>query len=150
MVSSGLGSRVVDGLAWTAPRRLVVALAGLVAAGLGYKFGAGPAFDALFSLPIAGRCVVAAILIAPVGFFMGWFFPTGLRVADARFSRLVPWAIAINGFASVIGSLCTFFLGIALGFGGVFGIALALYAVAVAGYLPLARAAASPQGSTGS
>lgn len=139
MVSSGLGSRFVDGLSWPAPRRLLVALAGLVAAGLGYRLGAASAFDALFSLPIPGRCVVAAILIAPVGFFMGWFFPTGLRVAGVTSSRLVPWAIAINGFASVIGSLCTFFLGIALGFGGVFAIAMALYVVAVVGYLPLAR-----------
>jgi hypothetical protein len=141
MVASGLGSRFADGLSWGAPRRLVVALVGLVAAGTSYRFGAGPAFDALFCLPIPGRCLVAAAMIAPVGFFMGWFFPTGLRVAGVSFSRLVPWAIAINGFASVIGSLCTFFLGIALGFGGVFAIAMALYAVAVASYLPLARAA---------
>jgi hypothetical protein len=141
MIASGLGSRFADGRAWGAPRRLLAALAGLIVAGTAYRFGAGPAFDVLFWLPIPGRCVVAALLIAPVGFFMGWFFPTGLRVAGVSFSRLVPWAIAINGFASVIGSLCTFFLGIALGFGGVFAIAMALYAVAVASYLPLARAA---------
>jgi hypothetical protein len=81
---------------------------------------------------------------------MGWFFPTGLRVAGAGFPRLVPWAIAINGFASVVGSLCTFFLGVALGFGGVFAVALALYAVAAAAFLPLARAAAPSAGATGS
>ena len=150
MVASGLGSRFADGLSWTPQRRLVAALVGLIVTGLGYRFGAGPAFDALFSLPIPGRCLVAALLIAPVGFFMGWFFPTGLRIADTSFSRLVPWAIAINGFASVLGSLCTFFLGLAFGFGGVFAIAIALYTLAVASYLPIARAPAATPVATGS
>jgi hypothetical protein len=49
-----------------------------------------------------------------------------------------------------VGSLCAFFLGIALGFGGVFAVALALYAVAVVGYLPLARGAASTRGAMAS
>ncbi|MBW2278051.1 MAG: hypothetical protein JRF63_11190, partial [Deltaproteobacteria bacterium] len=139
LISSGLGSRVSDLVAWSATRRILTALTGLVLVGLCYHFGAGPLFDALFSWPTWARCVAAAVAIAPAGFCMGWFFPVGLRVAGDRFAGLVPWAIAVNGFASVIGSLLTFFLGVAIGFGGVFTVALGLYLLAALVYLPLTR-----------
>jgi len=146
LVSSGLGSRVSDLVGWSATRRILTALGGLAAVGLGYHFGASPLFDALFGWPSWARCAAAAVAIAPAGFCMGWFFPVGLRVAADRFAGLVPWAIAVNGFASVIGSLLTFFLGVAIGFSGVFTVALGLYLLAVLVYLPLAR---KPTGSTG-
>jgi spermidine synthase len=138
LVSSGLGSWLSDRMTWSPLRRIGTALIGLVAVGVVYHFGAGPLFDALFGLPVWARCSAAAIAIAPAGFFMGWFFPAGLRLAGARYSRLVPWAIAINGFAAVIGSLATFYLGVALGFTGVFAAALACYVIAVLVFLPLA------------
>jgi hypothetical protein len=139
LVSSGIGSRASDRVGWSPARRILTALIGLVAVGVIYYFGAGPLFDALFGWPAWARCAAAAVAIAPAGFFMGWFFPVGLRVAGDRFEGLVPWAIAINGFASVIGSLLTFFLGVVIGFGGVFTMALGLYLLATLVYLPLAR-----------
>jgi spermidine synthase len=139
LVSSGLGSRVSDRVGWSPTRRILGALLGLLLVGAGYHLGAGRLFDALFGWPTWARCAAAAAAIAPAGFCMGWFFPVGLRVAAGRFDRLVPWAIAINGFASVIGSLLTFFLGLAIGFGGVFTVALALYVLATASMLPFAR-----------
>ncbi|MFW5740034.1 MAG: hypothetical protein ACOC1F_06675, partial [Myxococcota bacterium] len=102
--------------------------------------GAGPLFDALFVLPAWGRWVAAALALAPGGFFAGWFFPVGLRVVGARSEALVPWAIAVNGFASVLGSLATLSLGVSFGFGTVFVIGLASYVVGVAVMLPVARA----------
>jgi len=149
LVSSGLGSRVSDRVDWSPARRILTALGGLLLVGLGYLLGAGPLFDALFGWPAWARCAAAAVAIAPAGFCMGWFFPVGLRVAGDRFAGLVPWAIAVNGFASVIGSLLTFFLGVALGFTGVFAAALGLYVLATAAYLPLARRASSTPGDAG-
>jgi hypothetical protein len=146
LVASGLGSRASDLVSWSPVRKITTALLGLLAIGLAYNFGAGPLFDALFGLPTWARCAAAAIAIAPAGFCMGWFFPVGLRVAGAHTPRLVPWAIAINGFASVIGSLATFFLGVAIGFGGVFATAMVGYVIAAVVCLPLARRAAGAAG----
>jgi len=139
LVSSGLGSLFSGRLRGAPVRTLLVALLGVLAFGMAYRFGAPAAFDALFPLPVWGRCACAAVIIAPVGFFMGWLFPTGLAITGARLPGLLPWAIAVNAFASVIGSLATFFLGIGFGFSGVFVVALAGYCVAVAAFLPTAR-----------
>ncbi len=60
-----------------------------------------PTIAALFGgmvLPI--RVIVAAVLIAPLGFFMGMPFPK----AGKRVGELIDWGFAVNGTASVIGS----------------------------------------------
>ena len=56
-------------------------------------------------LPAAGRYVLAAAVIAPLGFLMGLPMPMGLtRLAavGAGQDALIPWAWGINGFASVL------------------------------------------------
>jgi spermidine synthase len=146
LISSGIGSRCSDLFGWPFRRRILVALGGLMAVSIIYRLAVGPLFDSLYGLPVFVRCVIAALTIAPAGFFMGWFFPTGLRIAGAQSESLVPWGIAVNGFASVIGSLATLFLGIMFGLTGVFLVALGLYLVAIAALLPLARAIDSREG----
>ncbi len=139
LISSGIGARVSDIVSWHPTRSVLFALGGLVLISVVYRLCAGPLFDALFGQPVWVRCSLAAITLAPAGFFMGWFFPVGLRVAGANSSSLVPWAIAVNGFASVIGSLATLFLGVFVGLTGVFIIALLCYVAGVIIYLPIIR-----------
>ncbi len=139
LISSGIGARVSDIVSWHPGRSLRFALGGLVVISVAYRFGAGPLFDSLFGQPVWIRCILAAITLAPAGFFMGWFFPVGLRAAGANSSSLVPWGIAINGFASVIGSLATLFLGVFVGLTGVFIIALLCYVTGVLVFLPIIR-----------
>jgi len=138
LVSSGIGARVSDLVTWPRWRRLLLAIAGMVGVGIFYRFAAAGVFDALFGLPVWGRCVAAAVLLAPAGFFAGWFFPVGLGLVAIKSKVLVPWAIAVNGFASVLGSLATLSLGVSFGFKAVFTIAVAGYAIGVAVLLPLA------------
>lgn len=59
------------------------------------------------SLPLSqgGRIGLVFLLLSPTGFIMGWFMPMGLGPLSARDPRLVPWAWAVNGAASVLGSL---------------------------------------------
>jgi hypothetical protein len=54
---------------------------------------------ALSSLPVAARIAVTALLIAPLGFFMGMPFPRGVL----RVGALVDWGFAVNGLGSVLG-----------------------------------------------
>ncbi len=139
LVSAAVGARVADFVSWPMHKRALFALAGLLALSAAHKLGAGPLFDLLFGLPLWARCIVAALTIAPSGFFVGWFFPLGLRAAKSFGNALVPWAIAVNGLASVIGSLSTWLLLVLLGFSGVFLIALLLYTVAAASLFGLRR-----------
>lgn len=82
------------------------------------------------ALPDAARIPIAIALIAPLALFMGMPFPLGLAETEAADARLVPWAWAVNGCASVIGAVLATLLAIHVGFTFVIAIALALYAVA--------------------
>jgi hypothetical protein len=68
--------------------------------------------DALATLPMWGRMAASALLIAPLGFFMGMPFPKG----TGRVGELVDWAFAVNGTASVLGSASVLLLAFNYGF----------------------------------
>jgi MFS family permease len=90
--------------------------------------------DALQGWPLAGRVVIAFLMLAPLGICLGAFMPLGLgavsRLTD--FSRqYVAWGWAVNGFASVVGAVLTTILAMAFGFRVVLFVALVVYGVAV-------------------
>ncbi|MGZ8255503.1 MAG: spermidine synthase, partial [Burkholderiaceae bacterium] len=87
-------------------------------------------FENAVALPDALKIVISAALIAPLAFFMGMPFPMGLARAEAGDARLVPWAWATNGCASVTGAVLATLLAIHFGFTAVVVAALVLYAVA--------------------
>lgn len=128
LLSSGVGSYVSDRTGCSAQRRLAIGLMMLLAVGIAYAAGVDALLASMLGLPDAARFATAALVLAPVGFAAGWFFPTGLRVAGLVSPSLVPWAIAVNAFASVTGSLATLFVSIGFGFRAVLVLALALYA----------------------
>jgi len=81
-----------------------------------------------FALPI--RVFMAVLLVAPLGVLLGTPFPTGLRIVGKEAAPLVPWAWAVNGFFTVIGSVAAMILGMVLGFTAVFVVAAGCYALA--------------------
>ncbi len=74
-----------------------------------------PLLTALVSLPLAGRVVVAALLLMPAGFLMGTAFPSGLRLASLVSKDCLQWAWAMNAATSVFGSLAAVFISIHMG-----------------------------------
>ena len=72
------------------------------------------------------RIVIAAMLIFPLGFFMGMPFPKGaLRVGE-----LIDWGFAVNGTASVLGSVLVLMIAFAWGFSIALLFAALIYSVA--------------------
>jgi len=94
--------------------------------------------DALLSMPLFARCAIAAIVLFPLGFLLGTPFPSGLRLFEGD-SDQVPLIWALNGTASVVGTLAAAVLAKAFGFSAVLGIGAAIY-VAAAGLLSKSRA----------
>ena len=82
-----------------------------------------------FAFP--SRVALSILLVAPVGVMLGIPFPTGLRLVGKAASPLVPWAWAVNGFFTVIGSVGAMILGMILGFTAVLIIAAGCYAAAL-------------------
>lgn len=66
------------------------------------------------------RIVAAALMIAPLGFFMGMPFPLGMKLALSDAEDLAPWFWGVNGaasvWASVLASLISMEMGISISF----------------------------------
>ncbi len=73
--------------------------------------------DRAIGLPLALRLVLAAALMLPAGVLMGVPLPSAVRLlAERRSEILVPWAWAINGVFSVVGSTLAVFVAMNWGF----------------------------------
>jgi hypothetical protein len=122
LVSSGVGSRFAGRVgARTAFSSIVVWL-------LLDVFVLRHVTGALAFMPISGRVAVTALLIAPLGFFMGMPFPKGALVVG----ELVDWGFAVNGAASVLGATLVILVAFTYGFTVALLSAAALYLAAFA------------------
>jgi hypothetical protein len=92
-------------------------------------------FYALGGLSLGPRILVTAVLIAPLGFFMGMPFPRGA----SRVGELVDWGFAVNGAASVLGATAILLVAFTFGFSVALLCGAALYLVAL-GLLSAGRA----------
>jgi hypothetical protein len=93
------------------------------------------AFDriaaASLSWPLLARGATASVVSIAIGLPLGSVFPTVIASAGAHDDGLVAWAWAVNGAASVIGSILAVVAALAIGFTGVGFLAAACYLIAV-------------------
>ncbi|MBN2171464.1 MAG: hypothetical protein JW819_09125 [Candidatus Krumholzibacteriota bacterium] len=120
LVTSGIGSRfaprVPDGVAFPA-----IAVWLLLDVTLFRRLVGG-----LTEPGLAARILITALLVAPVGFFMGMPFPKGAR----RVGALIDWGFAVNGVASVIGATAILLVAFAHGFTAALLVGAVLYLLA--------------------
>jgi hypothetical protein len=117
-----LGSRFLADRIW--PPLGLMTLAVLA---LAYPLLIPSLFQATFGLPLAGRIVVTALALAPLGSLMGTPFPQGLAVAHQNSPGLLPWIWAVNGCASVVSAVLAPMVAISLGFQAVMLIGAGAY-----------------------
>lgn len=115
LLFAGLGSLSVRPA--TRPgRRLAWLAIAVPAAIVGVWWVATHGLGGLLHWPFWARVGVAVALIAPVALVLGMAFPTGVRVLEHRAPALVPWAWAVNGFTTVLGSTLAVLLAMETGF----------------------------------
>jgi len=133
LVFSGLGSlssrRFIRG-AWENPLRRLIPFALIVAISLIYLGVIGRIFSFLSGLPIAGRIIASLVFLAPLAFFMGMPFPSGLQDVSDNSPGLVPWCWGVNGCASVLSTVLATTIAMSFGFAVVVVIASVLYLMA--------------------
>ena len=134
LVSSGIGSYVSE-LSGKRPEVKIALATGMVILSLSVLRWVAPVlFELCWEAGLGQvlRCVVASILIVPMGFALGWFFPSGLKAVQVYLPdpRVLPWAISINGFASVLGSIAALPISVFFGFNTLAAFALAGYLLA--------------------
>jgi hypothetical protein len=132
LLFAGLGSRVAARFQAAGRSRRAVGLAAAAIAGLAllYVLGLPPIFRQWMGLADSVKIGLSVLLIAPLAFAMGMPFPLGLSRLAERSPALIPWAWALNGFASVVGAVLATLLAIHWGFTAVVIVAVALYLTA--------------------
>jgi SAM-dependent methyltransferase len=141
LVFTGAGSYLADRIESVSHQKLCYCLLAVVGVVVVTELILPSLLALALGLPLFTRVGVAVIAVAPLGLALGVPFPTGLRLVRQQVPQLVPWAWAVNGFFTVIGSIGAMILGMILGFTAVFFIAAACYA---AGLLAIRMTAKRP------
>jgi predicted membrane-bound spermidine synthase len=127
LVASGIGSFYSTKL--FPNKKIVFIIIGVYAVTLGLL---NPVlFKAFASYALSLRIIISVILIFPLGFFMGIPFPTGLGLINEEQKKFIPLAWGVNGFFSVIGTVCAMILAMTLGFKFVFILSAVIYILAM-------------------
>ncbi len=74
------------------------------------------------------KIIVSIVIIAPIAFLMGMPFPLGIRIIN---KRLIPWAWAVNGSASVLSSIIAVIIALSFGYISVLILAGILYVLGI-------------------
>ncbi|MBW2477640.1 MAG: hypothetical protein JRE63_10005 [Deltaproteobacteria bacterium] len=105
LVCSGFGALLSTRLPAQRLRSMLpLLLLALVLLSLWYVYGLPDLLAPWLGLPIAGRCLVAGLLLAPLGLLMGMPLPLGMRLFHQT-NRSVPWSWGINSATSVLGAI---------------------------------------------
>ena len=106
LFSSGLGSffskRILGQSLKRNLKRSLILCAGLIVL---YLVLLPFLYESLIGTGLALKIIMTFLVIFPLGFLMGFPFPTGVRLLDQEDKRLIPWAWATNAFSSVVNSI---------------------------------------------
>ncbi len=129
LLSSGLGSLSAQKYRSRPTRLIRTVVGGLILIGLLELIVIPTLAGAVGSLQYPARCGLAFGAILPLGYLMGFPMPTGLARLDRAAPATIPWAWAINGFASVMAAPTAIAIGMSVGYTTAGGVALAVYVV---------------------
>ena len=149
LISSGIGSFTCGSLdlsriARTATLRLVGLLLVLALIGIATP----PIVRSLAGASTPLRVIVALVLLAPAGFFMGMAFPMLMLIATARHPNASAWFWGINGGASICASVLAVMISTSWGISAAWWSGVACYILATAMILRAARSAQTSPANT--
>ena len=89
--------------------------------------------NSFISLSLIFKILLTVLIIAPLGFIMGFPFPLGMRAIK---KELIPWAWGVNGSASVLSPILAILLALFIGYNFVLFIAGLIYLIGVIFIIP--------------
>ena len=131
LVGVGMGSMYSGRLATERlGKRMAIVCLSIVAMLLIYTFALPLIFNQLLGLELAIRLLVTVVLLVPLGFLMGFPFPSGLRLLkEIKMENHIPWMWGINGVSSVLGSAMAMVIAMSLGLTQVLLVATGCYLI---------------------
>jgi len=128
LLSSGLGSLISN--KFTNPKKAIfVGLIGILLGTLISMVLLKYIGVFIIGLPFWLRITISLALIGLNGLFMGFMFPSGIRLLSEA-EESIPWMYSINSIFSVTGSYSAIILSILFGFDYVLFIVIGLYIIA--------------------
>ena len=131
LLGAGLGSAASEKLGIGVRTRWTVPFVGVIALGTAILLLYPWAANLALALPLGGRVFVAALMIFPLGFFLGMPFPLGILAIANQPRGAIAWAWGMNGLFTVVGGLASVVISLFRGFNFAISVALVLYAVAM-------------------
>ena len=128
---SGLGSYFSGRLKCWSRRPLIFILLLICAVTVVYAVSLPILLHELLGQDLAVRIVIAFLTIIPIAFLMGMPFPLGISLTNERYPALIPWTWAVNGCASVLGSILPVIIALSAGFSTVLLLGGVIYLAAV-------------------
>jgi spermidine synthase len=116
LIFSGLGSFVSGRIGWRKERIIFFSVLSIFVILLIYTGILGPIVSHFLKEDKITRVTLSLILLAPLSFFMGMPFPSGLKKIEKDYPGFIPWAWGINGGASVLASILCIIVAMWLGF----------------------------------
>jgi hypothetical protein len=83
--------------------------------------------QSLITLPKVARIVISILILAPIGLLLGVPFAYGIQILNRFNPSIIPWAWAVNGCLTVIGSILAVILSMNFGFNCVLVLAILVY-----------------------
>ena len=127
ILASGLGSLTSDRLKLNTRGRLLVWGGIVVAYLVAMQWVLPSVFQATTNRDRLIRIAVSLAAIMPLGFLLGFAFPTGMRLVSAIDSQPTPWFWGINGATSVLASVLGVMFSMSFGINVTMLIAAACY-----------------------
>jgi hypothetical protein len=127
LVFTGLGSLLFAGRFASSSRAVLLVPAAIALYLLAFNLGSPALVARLIGADLPVRIAGALLALAPLGLLLGIPFAYGLRVVAERAPSLAPWAWAINGCMSVVGSISSVIVSMNFGFSAVLGCAAVIY-----------------------
>ena len=131
ILSTGLGSMASDWLNLNSKTKLLVwgTLAAAYLAAMALTLPS--VFHATTDRERLVRIGVSVVAIMPLGFLLGFAFPTGMRLVNAIDSQPTPWFWGINGATGVLASVLGVILSLTFGINVTMTIAAACYLLVI-------------------
>ena len=127
LISAGMGSEFQSRIRLNQSRKICLGVLGIILISIANFSLLSRFMTDVIQLKMGFRFVIAAMLLMPLGFMMGWLFPVGITILQKNARDFVPWAWGINGYASVIAAPLAVMLSMSFGFTIVLTLALLLY-----------------------
>ena len=128
LIGGGLGSWLSGRIGVKSPRW---ALIGVIGALVVWLLVWTPISQQFLALPVAGRIVIAGVCLLPLAFLIGMPFPLGLQQIAGAGGGQVALAWAVNGVATVVGTIGATALATLSGYQSVLIAGIVAYLIAV-------------------